>query len=372
MNLAVISEVAGCQWAGSEELWLATTKLALADGWQVTASLHADLHMAPSLEAFCEMGGWVVAWKRPSIARFSKIQQSLNPNFSPAKLGHPAVLLLSAGSLPSLVNLPGLTEYLAKSDLPYVVLCQFNADCLPITACEREKIKHLLLKAAKVVFVSKHNWLLAERQCGLRLPDAEVIMNPIRTVLEAPLPPRQSDRIHFGCVARMQTLWKGQELLLDILSSDSWKSRDWCLHFFGSGPDLEYLEEWTIQCGLQDRVVFEGYVRAVEDIWSQCDVMVLPSRGEGTPLAILEAMMCGRPVVTTDVGGNAEVLEDGATGFIADAATPRSFGAVMDRAWERRADWRMMGVEAHIRARELAQADSPGLLLSAIAKAHSR
>ena len=366
MNLAIISEVAGYPWAGSEELWLATAQRALARGWGVTACLHLDLHRAPSLDRFRTAGGKVAEWKRPFIARFTKIQQRISPNFKSAKLGNPSVLLLSAGSLPSLVNLPGLTEYLADAGIPYLVLCQFNADCLPISTSERNKIKNLLLGAAKVVFVSQQNWQLAERQCSIRLPDAEVVMNPTRTILDHPLPQQESGRIEFGCVARMETLWKGQDVLLEILSKEPWKSRDWHLHFFGDGPDRPHLEAWTIQCGLESRVTFEGYVRSVVEIWANCDAMVLPSRGEGTPLAVLEAMMCGRPVIATDVGGNAEVVEDGATGFIADAATPRSFGAVLERAWNARNQWPEMGREAHVRARKLADADPAEILFQRV------
>lgn len=354
MNLAVISEVAGCPWAGSEELWLATAMLARQGGWEVVASLHTDLHEAQPIKAFVDAGGGLVAWKRPPIARFAGLHQRLVPNFSRSKLGDPDVLLLSAGALPSMINLPGLTDFLDTSGIPYIVLCQFNADCLPISPDERLKIRKLLLNAAKCVFVSEHNRSLAERQCGIRLPAAEVILNPIRTILDSPLPPPGSDRVEFACVARMQVLWKGQDLLLDILSADSWKRREWRLHFYGTGPDLDYVKQWSEQCGLGEKVVFHGYVRSVEAIWSDCDLMVLPSRGEGTPLAVLEAMMCGRPVVTTDVGGNAEVLEEGVTGFIAEAATPASFGAALERAWQARELWPEMGLAAHRRAQDLA------------------
>ena len=70
------------------------------------------------------------------------------------------------------------------------------------------------------------------------------------------------------------------------------------------------------------------------------------------PLAILEAMMCGRPVVTTDVGGNKEVLEEGETGWISEGITTNSFALALERCWAARSAWAQMGVKAHAKAVE--------------------
>jgi glycosyltransferase involved in cell wall biosynthesis len=174
--------------------------------------------------------------------------------------------------------------------------------------------------------------------------------------LDAPLQiPDFQNGVVFGCVARFETLWKGQDLLIEILSKPPWTDRNWTLHLFGEGPDLEHVRAYTSLVGLGDRVFFNGYVRDLKKIWDKCHCMVLPSRGEGTPLAVLEAMMCGRPVVTTDAGGNAEILEDGVTGWIAETATQRSFAKAMERAWADRSRWEEMGRATHTKAKELSK-----------------
>jgi glycosyltransferase involved in cell wall biosynthesis len=71
------------------------------------------------------------------------------------------------------------------------------------------------------------------------------------------------------------------------------------------------------------------------------------SLGEGKPLALTEANVCARPAVVTDVGGNAELIEDGVTGFVAESATLNSFARAMERAWEKRSRWEEMGALAH-------------------------
>ena len=87
---------------------------------------------------------------------------------------------------------------------------------------------------------------------------------------------------------------------------------------------------------------------------------MLPSRFEGLPLSLVEAMLCARPAVATNVAGNTEVIEDGETGFVAAAPTAGHLDEAMERAWRHRGDWRSMGVEAARRIRRLVPPDPAG------------
>ena len=84
----------------------------------------------------------------------------------------------------------------------------------------------------------------------------------------------------------------------------------------GEGPLHSELESTASECGLSDRVLFTGVREDIPQILSLMDVFVLSSYSEAHPLTILEAMAAGKPVVATDVGGNAESVVDGKTGYI--------------------------------------------------------
>ena len=73
----------------------------------------------------------------------------------------------------------------------------------------------------------------------------------------------------------------------------------------------------------------------------------MASSGEGKPLALAEAMLCGRPAVVTDVGGNAELVNDSVTGFVAQSATLAGVRDALERSWVRRNSWAEMGARAH-------------------------
>ena len=70
-----------------------------------------------------------------------------------------------------------------------------------------------------------------------------------------------------------------------------------------------------------DQVHFRGHVANIKEVWEQNHLLVLPSRYEGLPLALVESMWCGRPAVVTEVAGNTEVCVDNVTGFVAPAPT---------------------------------------------------
>jgi len=84
----------------------------------------------------------------------------------------------------------------------------------------------------------------------------------------------------------------------------------------GAGPQRNELERLAQDLGLEDRVVFGGFQEDVLQ-WLFCmDVFVLPSLTEGTPMALLEAMDCGVPVVASAVGGVPQIVKHNETGIL--------------------------------------------------------
>lgn len=93
----------------------------------------------------------------------------------------------------------------------------------------------------------------------------------------------------------------------------------------GSGELKAELERLTMSLGLAGRVFFSDGRGAVPDYLARMSVACLSSKSEGLPNAILEYMAAGLPVVATDVGGNAELIEDGKNGFLVRSRDPEAF-----------------------------------------------
>jgi glycosyltransferase involved in cell wall biosynthesis len=107
-----------------------------------------------------------------------------------------------------------------------------------------------------------------------------------------------------------------------LLAADIVRERMPNSHFLliGDGPERERLARLTDDLRLSDRVHFLGRRNDVADILPLLDLSVLPSRTEAFPLAILESMAAGRPVVATDVGSLRDMVVDGETGLLVPAA----------------------------------------------------
>ncbi len=143
--------------------------------------------------------------------------------------------------------------------------------------------------------------------------------------------PTGSDNGEFtiGCVAHILPV-KGQLLLVRSLA-DVHEAR---LILAGRESDPDYvrkIREEIEQLGLSDRVEICGQVDEVQNLLHRLDAFAFASTGEGCPVAVLEAMACGLAVVATDVPGNRDLIEDGATGLLVPPNNVAALAEALER-----------------------------------------
>lgn len=98
----------------------------------------------------------------------------------------------------------------------------------------------------------------------------------------------------------------------------------------GDGPDRFKMEQTCREMGLGDHVTFLGKQENVENVLACSDIFVLPSEEESFGLALLEAMACGVPCVSTNVGGLPEVNIHGETGYTVNVGDIEAFVNYLD------------------------------------------
>ena len=100
----------------------------------------------------------------------------------------------------------------------------------------------------------------------------------------------------------------------------------------GDGELAEELLQAATEKGLADRVHFMGWQRDLGRIYADLDVLVNSSLNEGTPVAAIEAMAAGVPVVATSVGGVPDMIEEGVTGYLVPSEDAGAMVAAIETA----------------------------------------
>jgi glycosyltransferase involved in cell wall biosynthesis len=138
-----------------------------------------------------------------------------------------------------------------------------------------------------------------------------------------------ADRFNVGIVGRIAPV-KGIDLALDALAGQRLPER-LRLVVIGTGPAAGQLEDQARRLALGERAVFLGFRHNIYDYLAHLDVLLMPSRHEGLPYALLEAMALGTPVAAARVGGLAEILEHERTALLFPPENPEAIGQTLAR-----------------------------------------
>ncbi|HZS78651.1 MAG TPA: glycosyltransferase family 4 protein [Ktedonobacteraceae bacterium] len=142
-----------------------------------------------------------------------------------------------------------------------------------------------------------------------------------------------------ACVARLQYP-KGVDILLHAWGRMMREPAAWREHvkprllLIGEGPLRPQLERIAQELHIQDSVQFLGLRKDVVELLQQAWGFVLPSRWEGMPNALLEAMSCGLPCVATRVSGSEDIIVDGVNGLLVEPEQPEALAQALRRIIE--------------------------------------
>ena len=351
-------------WSGAEELWSRTAIELVSQGFPVSASVWEGSLRHPRMRELHARGVDFWPWPRQYSLRkhpWKRLRSWHNGSvaFAVERLldaRPPAIAVLSdGGTLPPIQ----LLELCATKQIPFVTISHAASEAVCYDDDLAKRYRVALAAALRCFFVAQANRWMAEKQIGGELANAEIVRNPFNVSYDAspPWPALGIDaEMRFACIGRLYPPAKGQDILLEALAQSQWKFRDWRLSIYGEGSTRLSLEWLTRRLGLSERVNFTGFAKP-EEIWARNHVLVMPSRYEGLPLVMVEAMLCSRPIVATDIAGHAEIVEDGVTGFLADAPTPRAIAAALERFWARRTEAEEIGKAGHRRIQQLVPPD---------------
>ncbi|MDA1231082.1 MAG: hypothetical protein O2856_09930, partial [Planctomycetota bacterium] len=243
-RVAFISSLAGAPWGGSEILW-SETAIALKNrgipvfasvfGWPTTPVPVVKLRTA-AIEVY-ERPHSVVSYAN----RLKKILVGKRHKDMPDAASlecmrrlqrfEPTLVCISNGNP---VNGLQWMEMCRERNLSYVVVAQAAMEAVWPNDNHADRLIQAYRSAVASFFVSDRNRRLFESQLGASLPNAEIVRNPYQVKFNAAATWNENTSPwQLACVARLEPMAKGQDLLLEVLSGEAWKAREWHLNFYG-------------------------------------------------------------------------------------------------------------------------------------------
>ena len=344
MRIIFVSAMNGWQWGGSEELWSQCAAAMKKAGDHVMVSVPDWPKKASRVVELEQLGVQVKTRQAGKDMRLTRrIRKALVDSFGDdsgwLSSFRPDLVVISQGYNSGGFKIAAACQ---KAEIPYIVIVHCNHESWWFGS-DLDAALQCYTHAKRVFCVSERNLALLRLQLGEPALEADIVRNPFNVSCDSPPAWPGSDLPwRIACVARLELAAKGQDILLQTLALPEWRDRPIELNLYGSGPDESLLRK-LIKCMELKSVNLMGHTHDVREIWAGNHILALPSRYEGLPLALVEAMWCARPAIVTDVGGNAELCVDGQTGFVAAAPNLASFSATLDSAWKMRNQWQEMG-----------------------------
>ncbi|MFO7370677.1 MAG: glycosyltransferase [Bacteroidales bacterium] len=126
---------------------------------------------------------------------------------------------------------------------------------------------------------------------------------------------KNAEELVIGNMGRM-VAQKGQQYLIEMARILSKKDFRFKILIAGTGQMKDSLKQMAIESGVEDKIVFLGFVENAKAFMESIDIFALPSVWEGFGYVLVEAMACRKPVVAFQVSSNPEIIADSATGYL--------------------------------------------------------
>jgi glycosyltransferase involved in cell wall biosynthesis len=162
-------------------------------------------------------------------------------------------------------------------------------------------------------------------------PPVHVIPNPV--ILDSTVAPSSAGQLSRPTIVAAGRLveQKGFDVLVNSFIAVAGNHPEWDLIIYGEGPLRDSLWRRVIASGLEPRIALPGLTTDIGAALRRASLFVVPSRYEGYPNVLIEALACGLPVVATDcAGGTAEIVEGGFYARLVPPDDPNALAEALD------------------------------------------
>ena len=228
----------------------------------------------------------------------------------------------------SMLGATNIITVAASADLPHrTVISERNDPSKQRLETPWQDLRPVLYPEASAVSANSRGALASMRAY---CPEAKLHHTPNPLILSdrADTWERSNAILFLGRLAHQ----KAPDVLIDAFARFVRRMPDWTLHVAGDGPMAEELHGLARALGLTESVIFHGTVVDPTPLLTDCRIFVLPSRFEGTPNALMEAMAYRMPCIVSDASpGPLRLIDDGSTGLVVEVDSVDALAHAMER-----------------------------------------
>ena len=350
-SVLFISLMNGGAWGGSEELWFQTALYAAKQGYKTGCAFYDWPQKNERIERLKVAGCQIYLFsnkgreKRTFGERLQhKITKRKVKTFSRSlPVSEYNITVINLGYLEIVSHYWKHFQQYVKN---YVLLFHVHSDDDPVKEKQKPLLKKWVSEARHNLFASERTIDFFERQLAMKIPNADILINPITFKAPAtptPYPPLVSGNYLFIMLATMDVRRKAQDNLIKALSSTKWKGRNWQLYLYGSGESGKKLQELITETGLSEKVFLKGHTGNVMGALEPAHLLLQITHIDAMPLAVIEALAMAKPLVVSDIGDMPKWISEDVNGWISENASVELIDATLEKAWMSRERWKEMG-----------------------------
>lgn len=328
-------------WGGSEVNCVRLAEgFANFDGYSVLLVMR-DTNKKTTMFENCLING-----KSVFCGRVTQYYYEDNQYYQVIKDYKPNIIFISQGTI---YEGEILMNWCQKEQIPYCNMIPLFTDW-DVRDIRNAKLETRMQKAlSKSLMIFSDNNQSYERFkeiLGQEMPDFKNMPSPIDVDYNQKKNfPENEKEFSLAYLGRLVAYHKGLDTLVKVLEQKKWLERPLRFFFYGVG-DYKNAIELSIRLHGTKITVVEGYSENIASDIQRHQGCVFASRMEGTPLTLVDSMLCYRMVIGTPVGGLPDYIIDRQTGFLAGGYSFEDIDEVLERAWANRDEWKNLGLAA--------------------------
>lgn len=345
-SIFILSVMNGAAWGGSEELWYRSALRLAGNGYRVGVCCFYWPGKKEKIEALEAAGCKLYLLPGKPETKVLAGKWKLHKAFKKIPFSDYQSIIVNQGGWKDIAYYPFKKLY---KTLPSYCLCFHNYDTEEKLSVKKKKSLQEWTGHAQVnLAASGKIFETIKKNCAIEMPNQKIFINPVTfQPPDQPLAyPSIQGKIIWVMLASLDMKRKAQDILIQTLSKEKWKQRNWELHLYGTGNDHTQLEHNILTYNLQSKIFLKGFTNTVKDVITSSHLILQMTHKDALPISVMEAMAAGRPVIASNVGDMPGWVRHNENGWIVNKTDMDSIDEMLEIAWNNKNQWELMGKKA--------------------------